>query len=313
MNKNRLRFRLSNAGRTLFLLAVFLLFAAQNTGNNLLYLMSSCFFACLVMAGISSLRNLAGLKVDLQLPEFCFAGQEYVLRCRIEDQIGRQHHCLAFEDDFVACLLPGSMAILKTAISIPVRGQFLVKQLRLFSFYPVDIFFTYIEMPSDAFPAGPIPAKVVPDMLNRDSEGRIQKQSAGKEGDYWMQSHYREGDDASMINWKISARSSQEWVLVKSVSLGSSSRLYFDFSGLSPDAFEKSLQIIAGLLIKMQAQPNEIFIWGNSFRRGYSWLSLHHDMPRIVRWLACLSLGEEIPPASDASEAVKVSQWMVMV
>lgn len=136
LNKGRLRFRLSNAGRTLFLLAVFLLFAAQNTGNNLLYLMSSCFFACLIMAGISSLRNLAGLKVDLLLPEFCFAGQEHVLRCRIEDRNGKLHHCLAFEDDYAPYLSPGSMVILKTTVSVPNRGQFLVKEFRLFSMLP---------------------------------------------------------------------------------------------------------------------------------------------------------------------------------
>lgn len=310
LNKSRLRFRLTNTGRALFFLAVFLLFAAQNTGNNLLYLMSSCFFSCLIMSGISSLRNLAGLKVDLQLPEFCFAGQEYILRCRVEDRLGRYHHCIAFEDDFVPVLPPGGMVILKTTIFVPCRGQFLVKQFRLFSCYPVDIFLTYIEMPADAFPAGPSPAKIFPEMLLKETGGHIQKQSAGKEGDYWMQSHYREGDDASMINWKISARSFHEWVLVKSISLGTSNRLYFDFSGLHPEAFEKCLQIIAGLLVKMRNQPGEVFVWGNSFRRGYSWLSLQHDMPRIVRWLASLSLNETMPPAEGATEAVKVSRWM---
>lgn len=86
-------------------------------------------------------------------------------------------------------------------------------------------------------------------MLSRDSDGHLQRQSAGKEGDYWMQSHYCDGDDASLINWKVSARSFHEWVLVKSV------RAAVVFISILPDCHpkhsKKSLQIIAGLLIQM--------------------------------------------------------------
>ncbi len=310
LNKARLRFRLSGSGKTLLFLAIFLLLAAQNTGNNLLYLMSSCFFSCLIVSGIVSLRNLAGLKVDLLLPDYCFAGEDTILRCRIEDRLGRVHRCLGFEEDYLAFLEPGSMAILKTSFRVPARGQFLVKQFRLFSCYPVDIFLTSLELPSDAVAVGPLPAMLIPELLARDTGGSIQKQSNGKEGDYWMQSHYQEGEDASLINWKISARSFHEWVLVRSVNLGNTNRLFFDFSGLSAERFETSLQIVAGLLIKMRNQPNETFVWANSFRRGYMWLSLQHDMPKIVRWLACLTADETQPAAEGNSEAIKISQWV---
>ncbi len=311
LNKARLRIRLSGAGKTLSFLAVFLLFAAQNTGNNLLYLMSSCFFACLVMSCLVSLRNMTGLKVDLLLPDFCFAGEEIIMRCRIEDRIGRFHRCLAFEDDYIDSLAPDSMVILRTSFAVPLRGQFLVKQFKLFSCYPVDIFFTSLELPPDAVAVGPTPARSVPEMLSVDAGGVIQKQVSGKEGDYWMQSHYQEGEDASLINWTISARSFNEWVLVRSISLGHASRLQFDFTGLSSEGFENGLKLISGLLLKWRRSNSEVLLWANSFRRGgYAWLSIRDDMPRIVRWLACLTYGETVPPADGENETVRMSQWL---
>lgn len=311
LNKSRLRISLTTSGKTLLFLAVFLLFAAQNTGNNLLYLMSSCFFACLVMAGISSLRNLSGLNVELQVPEFCFAGHPCLLRCRVEEIAGRPHHSLAFEDDFLAVLPVGSMAILKTSFSVESRGQYLVKNMKVFSCYPVDLFITRIEIPVDALPVGPEPARNFPEPLAKDIAGSQQRQVSGKEGDYWMQSLYNEGSDAAMINWNISARSTHEWVLIRSISFGAPRRLIFNFSGLDQSGFEKGLQIIAGLIVRLRDARSDALVWADSFRRGYAWLSVNDDFPGIVRWLACLNL-EEVVPASDGdADEVKLAQLMV--
>jgi len=311
LNKPRLRISLTNSGKTLLFLAAFLLFAAQNTGNNLLYLMSSCFFACLVMAGISSLRNLSGLKVELQVPEFCFAGNPCLLRCRIEEIAGRPHHSLSFEDDFQAFLPAGSMVILKTSFAVGARGQYLIKDMRVLSCYPVDLFVTRIEIPVDALPVGPELARNVPEPLAKDPTGSQQRQVAGKEGDYWMQSLYHEGSDATMINWKISARSTHEWVLIRSVNFGAPRRLCFNFSGLDQARFEKGLQIVAGLIVGLRDARSDALVWADSFRKGYTWLSVNDDFSDIVRWLACLKCEEAIPPADGGQDEVRLAQLMV--
>lgn len=292
-------------------LAVFLLFAAQNTGNNLLYLMSSCFFACLLWAGISSLRNLSGLKIEMIYPQFCFAGQENSIRCRVEDRDGRSHHYLGFEDDVVAYLPPLGMIILKTTFQVSRRGQYLVKEFRLFSCYPVDLFLTWLEMPTDALVAGPEPSSQVPEILTNDIGGVLQRQVSGKEGDYWMQKHYQEGDDASQINWSISARSLSEWVLIRSINFGVSRKICFDFSGLDGEVFEGCLKIVAALLIKLRMHETDIQIWADASRRGYAWLSLQHDMGKIVRWLACLTPADIKVPSDSGVEPVRIAQIMV--
>ncbi len=311
MNKPRLRISLTASGKTLLFLAVFLLFAAQNTGNNLLYLMSSCFFACLVLAGISSLRNLSGLNVELQVPEFCFAGHPCMLRCRIEETAGRPHHSLAFEDDFLAFLPAGSMAILKTSFAVGSRGQYLIKNMKVFSCYPVDLFITRVEIPVDALPVGPEPARNAPEPLAKDHTGSQQRQASGKEGDYWMQSLYNEGSDAAMINWNISARSTHEWILIRSVNFGAPRRLLFNFSGLDQAGFEKSLQIVAGIIVRLRDTHSDVLVWANSFRKGYTWLSINDDFAGIVRWLACLRHDEAIPLSDGDTDEVKLAQLMV--
>ncbi len=273
--------------------------------------MSSCFFACLVMAGISSLRNLSGLKVELQVPEFCFAGSPCLLRCRIEEVAGRPHHSLAFEDDFQAFLPAGSMVILKTSFTVESRGQYLVKNMKVFSCYPVDLFITRVEIPVNALPVGPEPARNVPEPLAKDLAGSRQRQVSGKEGDYWMQSLYHDGSDAAMINWNISARSTHEWVLIRSINFGAPRRLLFNFSGLDQTGFEKGLQMVAGLIVRLRDTRSDALVWANSFRKGYTWLSVNDDFAGIVRWLACLSHEETIPQSDGEQDEVKLAQLMV--
>lgn len=308
MNRLKLRMRLTASGKMLLFLAVFLLFAAQNTGNNLLYLMSSCFLACLLWAGTSSLRNLSGLKIELQFPEFCFAGQENTLRCRVEDLVGRSRFYLGFEDDFVPRLAANEMVILKTSFSVPRRGKYLVKEFKLFSCYPVDLFLTCIEAPVDALMVGPEPSRNIPEIFARNVGGVLQRQVSGKEGDYWMQKHYQDGDDASMINWGISAHSFYEWVLIKSVDFGANRKICFDFSGLDRDLFESSLRVVAGLLVKLRNGGADVLIWADASQRGYSWLSINHDMSGIVRWLACLEPSDPQALMESAVEPIKLSQ-----
>ncbi len=309
--KPRQRISLSASGKILLFLAVFLLFAAQNTGNNLLYLVSSCFFAGLLLSLFFSWRNLSELTVELLPPDFCFAGQRSFLRCRVIDRSGRARYSLAFGDDYSATLPAGAMVVLKAAFTTAQRGRYHTSQLKLFSCYPVDLFFTRVEIPDAWVAVGPTPDFSRARADSADTEGAVQKQVSGKEGDYWMQSHYREGDDSSLINWKISARSTQEWVLVKSINAGSSRRLYFDLAPLSSEQLELCLRRIMGLLLHLRNLHTEVYVWAAGPEKSYSWLSVKSDMAQIVFWLACYEGGSFITPPGDDVENVDLQKLMV--
>lgn len=273
--------------------------------------MSSCLFAGLIMALVTSWRNLSGLEVELLPPDFCFAGQQAFLRCKIENDSVRPRFSLAFGDDYAAIIPAKSLIILKSDFTAGGRGKYHTSQMKVFSCYPVDLFFTRIELPEIEVAIGPKPEFSRIQALAESLDGNQQRLMSGKEGDYWMQSHYREGDDSSIINWKISARSTHEWVLVKSVNFGSSRRLYFSLAALDPKSLEMCLMRIMGLLLHLKRHQTEVFVWADTCRNGYAWLSVNGDMAQIVNWLACYQCKTEIVPPDDGTEAVELEKLMV--
>ena len=308
MSNFRTRIRLSRSGKILLFLGIFLLFAAQNTGNNLLYLMSSSFFASLLWGAFISWRNISGLKVELMLPDFYFAGQKDTIRCRIEDTAGRPHFFLGFEDDFAEFLPGHSFIMLKSDLIAGVRGNHKVVGFRVFSSYPVDLFICACEIVPTSLFVGPRPSSRVPEVFNREDGGVFDQLLAGKEGDYWMQKPYQEGEDAMLINWSISARSFTEWVLIKAVNFGLNKRLCFDLSGLDGQVFEDCLEIVAGLILRLRQHDIDAFVWARGNSGNYQWLSVVFDMPVLVGWLAELRPGVLPQPAEADVEMLKFDE-----
>ena len=71
----RMEYRLTREGWIYIGGIVLVALAAINTGNNLLFLILACLIASILMSGILSSLTLAGVELDLQLPEHIFAGQ----------------------------------------------------------------------------------------------------------------------------------------------------------------------------------------------------------------------------------------------
>lgn len=300
MNNHRVRVRLAKSGKILLFLGIFLLFSAQNTGNNLLYLMSSCFFATLLWSGFVSWRNITGLKIEMLLPAFYFAGQPGTIRCRVTDTKGRPRFFLGFENDFVNFLPANGSVSLKTSLEAAKRGHYQLAGFNLFSFYPVDLFICTCEIEAKSFFVGPKPSRYIPEVFNREEGGAIDSLVSGKEGDYWMQKPYLDGEDAKLINWGISARSFTEWVLVKAVKQGQNKKMCFDFSGISGQVFEDCLEIVAGLIVKLRQHDIDAFVWAQVAEGDCRWLSVSLDLPLLASWLAQMQPGVlPVPPEGD--------------
>jgi len=71
----RMEYRLTRDGWIYIGGIVLVALAAINTGNNLLFLILACLIASILMSGILSSLTLAGVELNLQLPEHIFAGQ----------------------------------------------------------------------------------------------------------------------------------------------------------------------------------------------------------------------------------------------
>jgi len=71
----RFRVKISLPGIVFILLTLILGGAAVNTGNNLLYLITSLMLALMGLSGMVSLVNLLGLSLDISPPQEVYAGQ----------------------------------------------------------------------------------------------------------------------------------------------------------------------------------------------------------------------------------------------
>jgi uncharacterized protein (DUF58 family) len=71
----RMEYRLTNEGWIYIGGIVLVALAAINTGNNLLFLILACLIASILMSGLLSSLTLAGVQMNLELPEHIFAGQ----------------------------------------------------------------------------------------------------------------------------------------------------------------------------------------------------------------------------------------------
>lgn len=71
----QMNFRVTREG-LVFLVCIFVVaLAALNTGNNLLFLILGCLIAGILLSGILSTITLAGIELQLELPEHIFAGE----------------------------------------------------------------------------------------------------------------------------------------------------------------------------------------------------------------------------------------------
>lgn len=71
----QMNFKVTREG-VVFLLCIFVVaLAALNTGNNLLFLILGCLLAGILLSGVLSTITLAGIELQLDLPEHVFAGE----------------------------------------------------------------------------------------------------------------------------------------------------------------------------------------------------------------------------------------------
>ncbi len=300
--------RVTGAGKVLIFLSIFLLFAAQNTGNNLLYLMASSFVAGVIWSVTLCLRNIIGLKLELKVADYGVANAASSFSCVVSECAYRNHYLLGFESDFALRIHPGEKISLQGEFVPSSRGVFAMSDFCVFSFYPVDLFGAFLVAPTEKFFVAPEPLDVNLTAFSADVQRVLQQQKLGREGDYWMQLPYQDGTDASFINWAISARSLNEWVLVRNNSQGISPKLYFQLEGLEKDEFELSLRFIAGLLISLKRQSADTIVWATLESGEGVWLSLGHDFSELMRWLAIASPDNLSSPSDPDIEPVLLSK-----
>jgi uncharacterized protein (DUF58 family) len=209
---NRFNDRVTRGG-VLFLIAVLATGAtAFLTGNNLLFLMFSAMLALLLVSGFLSRLVLAGLEIELLLPDHVFARTPMAARLRIRN-LKRLTPSFAIEltglkDPVYFPLIPGRGAIEAAGqIVFPQRGRhhenlFVISTRFPFGFLRKS---TTVELRRETIVYPAIEARDSMQMLVDSAAGELESHARGEGRDFYRIRPYEPQDSARHVDWKSTA------------------------------------------------------------------------------------------------------------
>jgi uncharacterized protein (DUF58 family) len=197
--------------------AVGLGFAAVNTANNLLYLLTSLVLGLIVVSGVLSERTIRGLRLSLEPPEDIFAQRRtcfvatltntkrwsasYSIMVEVQRQAGPP--ALAY----VSRLGPGGQHLVTWEDVLPRRGRQPAPAIRVSTIFPFGLFRKSTGVsPGRTMIVFPQVGEVAPDARPEAEPGQAATRRRGRGVELQELREYREGDDPRLIHWPSSAR-----------------------------------------------------------------------------------------------------------
>lgn len=192
--------------------------AAVNTGNNLLYLLSSMLLALVVVSGILSEAVIRRLRVAAVLPEEIQAGRPALLGATVTSlkrwvpsysitvEVLEGGRAVRF---IYIPRIPASDARLVTwETTLPRRGRYRLDGLRVTTRFPFGIFLKAgqptLREEVLVFPAlAPVPTHLLRQL---SAGGAVAARRRGRGSDLHNLRDYRAGDDPRLVHWKSSAK-----------------------------------------------------------------------------------------------------------
>jgi uncharacterized protein (DUF58 family) len=193
--------------------AVALGFAAMNTGNNLLYLLSSLLLGLIIVSGILSEQSMRSLRLTSVVPEEIYAGRPALLGARVVNGKRRlPTYSIALEGGgrrlYVQRLPPGEERLVTWEATFPGRGRWRLPGVRVRTRFPLGLFVKagrrLLDHEVVVFPAvRPLdPAR----RRRLASGGARALHRRGRGHDLYNLREYRAGDDPRLIHWPSTAR-----------------------------------------------------------------------------------------------------------
>ena len=182
------------------------------TGNNLLFLIFSAMLALLLVSGFLSRLVLAGLEIELLLPEHVFARMPMAARVRIRN-LKRLTPSFSIEltglkDPVYFPLIPGRGAIEAAGqLVFPKRGRhhenlFVISTRFPFGFLRKS---TTVELRRETIVYPAIEARKRMQLLVDSAAGEVESRTRGEGRDFYRIRPYEPPDSARHVDWKSTA------------------------------------------------------------------------------------------------------------
>ncbi len=305
IHRNRY-FRLRTSGIVFVSAGFFVLVAAWNTGNSLLYLVCGMMLSLMLLSVVLARITLVRLSVERSFPRIVYAGQSAELVIRVGNN-KRMFHSFSLDVEvgqrdggsagYILKVSPGDVATLAVPRTFNRRGLHHLGPTRLSTGYPFGLFehglvrdgghevLVYPELRD--LKESLVERVLVPgEMISHGGRGR------GSE--YHGLREYLHGDDARLISWKVSAK--QGKLMLREFERPEHKGLVLvldtDLAGYNArsaeEMFEKAITFCASLACRCirDGYDVDLMVPGESVGFG----SMERHLHRILR---CLALVEQ--------------------
>lgn len=248
----RMEYRITREGWIYILGIVLVALAAINTGNNLLFLILASLIASILMSGILSSITLAGVELNLQLPEHIFAGQTVrasVELCnekqtlpsfslRVEAAKKKDQTAVALlETPVYFPYLPRQQSVKQSVpLLFPQRGVYRQEAFRIVTRFPFGFLqkARRLDLATEALVYPAVAAsteflEVLPGL-----QGAMESHFKGPGQDLYALRGYLPNDSARHVHWKASARFGE--LMVREFAREDDCRVLLVFDPQSPAA-----------------------------------------------------------------------------
>ncbi len=265
----RTRYQLTREGFVYLLIILLISVAALNTGNNLLFMILTILLAGILVSGMCSKTGLAGLELEMLLPEHIFARQSTPAQLRLKNikrhfpsysltvssrlqekkRLSRSgpaatslHPVLA--EPIYAPYVPagGTEVHQRVRLNFPRRGRYGQDEFLISSKFPFGILrrTRALALRCEVLALPNIqPSEAMANQFDRLA-AEIQGRRKGRGDDLYSLRDYHDGDSARHVNWKATAKSQR--LKVREFTDQEESRLTFIFDNRTPDLNEQTLE-----------------------------------------------------------------------
>ena len=203
--------RTTRLGKGVVAAGLITLLGAATSGSNLLYLVNGMVVAAALVALIAARRNLAGLSAAASAPPQIFGGAAFEVTVVLSNPRRRaaRRFDVAVGGERRSCArLPGrSETALAVPAVLPRRGRHVLSGLALESAYPFGLFrFRRALAPLEVLVFPPVADSPEPRSSPAVRKECVPLPRQGVGDDFLGVRSYADGEDARLIDWKITAR-----------------------------------------------------------------------------------------------------------
>jgi uncharacterized protein (DUF58 family) len=310
----RIEYKVTREGWLYIASILLIAMAALNTGNNLLFLILATLIAVILMSGVLSSISLAGVRMQLDLPEHIFAGQAVravvelenekltlpSFSLRVEGTKGKESGSATMLDTpiYFPYLPKRGHAQQGVPITFAQRGAYRQDAFRIVTRFPFGFLrkARLVELRKEALVYPSVePTQELIDVMG-GLQGALESMSKGRGQDLYALRDYVPTDSARHVHWKASARLGS--LMVREFSREDDCRVLLvldpHMGPGSAERFERAVTLCAGIAWQLFTRNAQL-----QFRTAGLETPLAPAEGNIFPILRHLAIAKPLPPDAE--------------